>query len=119
MTISIVPLWALTVALETAGQLAFKTVASYPSAGAGVARWRYMAPRLPLWVGIGCYALQFLAWTAFLSLVPLGRGILLGSINVVVIMLAGRIVFHERLTRMRLVGMGMICLGVAVVGLGL
>jgi len=49
----------------------------------------------------------------------LGRGVLLGSINIVAIMLAGRLLFDERLTRMRLAGIGLICTGVAIVGLGL
>ena len=119
MALSVVPVWMVTVVLETVGQLAFKVAAVDPRAGDGLARWRYMARRPPLWLGITCYGLQFLAWTAFLSLVPLGRGVLLGSINMVAIMLAGRIIFRERLTHTRLVGIGLVSLGVAVVGLNL
>ncbi len=119
MALSVVPVWLVTVVLDTVGQLAFKAVAADPRAGEGLARWRYMARRPPLWLGIACYALEFLAWTAFLSLVPLGRGVLLGSINIVAIMLAGRVLFRERLTRMRLVGIGLVSVGVAIVGLNL
>jgi len=119
MALSVAPVWLVTVVLDTVGQLAFKAVAADPRAGDGLARWRYMARRPPLWLGIACYVLEFMAWTAFLSLVPLGRGVLLGSINIVAIMLAGRIIFRERLTRMRLVGIGLVSVGVAIVGLNL
>lgn len=112
-------LWLLTVGLDTAGQLAFKSVASDPLAGDGFARWRRMVRRPPLWLGVACYGIQFLAWTAFLSLVPLGRGVLLGCINMVAIMLGGRFLYGERLTGMRLAGIGLVSAGVAVVGLGL
>ncbi len=117
MIVAVVPVWLLTIALDTVGQLAFKAVASDSRAGEGIARWRYMASRPILWLGIACYAFEFLAWTAFLSLVPLGRGVLLGSINIVAILLAGRVIFHERLTPMRVAGVGLVGLGVAVVGL--
>ena len=119
MTISILPVWLATVLLSTVGQLAFKAAAGDPRAGDGMARWRYMARRPPLWLGISCYALDFLAWTAFLSLVPLGRGMLLVSINIALIMLAGRVLFRERLTRSRVIGIGLVSVGVAIVGFSL
>jgi len=119
MNTSIVAVWLLAVGLATAGQLALKSVAAEPMPEEGFARWRRMARRPRLWCGIACYVVEFLAWTAFLSMVPLGRGVLLGSINIVAIMLAGRLLFDERLTRMRLAGIGLICTGVAIVGLGL
>jgi drug/metabolite transporter (DMT)-like permease len=119
MTSSVVLVWLVTIVLDTIGQLAFKSVAVDPYPGVGIARWRYLARKPSLWLGISCYAFEFLAWTAFLSLVPLGRGVLLGSVNIVVIMLAGRLLFGERLTRLRLVGIGLVSIGVAVVGLDL
>ena len=60
--------------------------------------------------------LEFVIWLAFLSLVPLSEGVLLGSINIVAIMLAGRYFFAEKLSPLRVVGIGLISLGVAVVG---
>lgn len=118
MPIAVLPIWMLTVVLDTIGQLAFKSVANGSLAGCGIARWRHMARRPWLWLGIGCYVLEFLAWTAFLSLVPLGRGVLLGSINIAVITLAGWMLFHERLMPMHVLGIGLVTVGVAVVGLG-
>lgn len=106
----------LTVVLDTAGQLAFKAAAAHPDAGDGLARWMHMLARPWIWLGGGLYVFEFLAWIAFLSLVPLSRGVLLGSINIVVIMLAGRVLFHERLNRMRVLGIVLVTLGVALVG---
>lgn len=117
LQVPVVGVWLATVALDTVGQLAFKHVASDPLAS-GAARWRRMARQPWLWLGMGCYAFEFLAWTAFLSLVPLGRGVLLGSINIVAIMLAGRWLFGERLGRMQVAGICLVSAGVAVVGLG-
>ena len=118
MTTLIVMLWSLNIVLDTSGQLAFKRAALDASSGDGLARWRWMATRPWLWAGIGCFATEFLCWLAFLSLVPLSRGVLLGSINIVAIMLAGRLLFGERLSRWRVTGIVLIGVGVAVVGLG-
>jgi drug/metabolite transporter (DMT)-like permease len=108
----------LTVVLDTGGQLAFKAAAGDPEAGDGLARWKYMLARPWIWLGGGCYVFEFLAWIAFLTLVPLGRGLLLGSINIVAIMLAGRLLFGERLSRMRVIGILLVTAGVALVGVG-
>ncbi|WP_049623942.1 EamA family transporter [Frateuria defendens] len=111
-------LWLFNVVIDTGGQLAFKAAAGHPQAGEGLARWRHMARRPWLWIGIGCYVAEFLAWIAFLSLVPLSEGVLLGSINIVALMLAGRLLFGEKLTRLRVIGMLLVSVGVAVVGAG-
>ena len=107
-------LWVLNVVLDTGGQLAFKAAANAP--GDGLARWLHMARRPWLWLGIGCYVIEFLIWIAFLSLLPLSEAILLGSINIVAVMVAGRILFGEKLTRLRVAGIVLVTLGVAIVG---
>ena len=65
-----------------------------------------------------CYVAEFVAWLAFLSLVPLSVGVLLGSINIVVVMLAGYWLFDERLDRLRVAGIVLVSFGVAIVGVG-
>ena len=111
-------LWLLNIVLDTGGQLAFKAAAGDEAAGDGLARWRHMASRPWLWLGVGCYVIEFLVWIAFLSLIPLSEGVLLGSINIVAIMLAGRFLFGEELTRLRVLGIALVTLGVAIVGIG-
>lgn len=118
MPLLTIVLWLANVLLDTAGQLAFKAAAGDPEAGDGLARWRCMVARPWLWLGVGCYVFEFLVWIAFLSLLPLSEGVLLGSINIVAVMLAGRVLFGERLTRLRVAGIVLVSLGVAIVGMG-
>ena len=108
--------WLLNAALDTAGQLALKAAAG--AEGDGLARWRAMAGTPWLWLGVACYLGEFFAWLAFLSLLPLSKGVLLGSINIVAVMLAGRLLFRERLTPYRTAGMALVAGGVALVGMG-
>ncbi len=114
----VLALWIANVVLDTGGQLAFKAAAGDERAGDGLARWRYMLARPWLWTGIACYVAEFVVWIAFLSLVPLSEGVLLGSINIVAIMLAGRVLFHERLSPLRVTGILLVAAGVAIVGAG-
>ena len=65
-----------------------------------------------------CFIGEFVAWLAFLSLVPLAQGVLLGTTSIVVVMLGGRIMFHERFSRLRIAGILLIVAGVAIVGVG-
>jgi multidrug transporter EmrE-like cation transporter len=51
-------------------------------------------------------------------LVPLSEGVLLGSINIVAVMIAGRLLFAEKLSPLRTFGILLIAAGVAVVGIG-
>jgi drug/metabolite transporter (DMT)-like permease len=113
----VLTLWVLNVLVDSGGQLAFKAAAADPRAGDGLARWRYMARQPWLWAGIACYVAEFVLWLAFLSLVPLSEGVLLGSINIVAIMVAGRFLFAEKLSPMRVTGILLVSIGVAVVGL--
>ncbi|HVI56457.1 MAG TPA: EamA family transporter [Luteibacter sp.] len=114
----VLALWIANVVLDTGGQLAFKAAAGDDRAGDGLARWRYMLARPWIWTGIGCYVAEFVVWIAFLSLVPLSEGVLLGSINIVAIMIAGRFLFRERLSPLRVTGILLVAAGVAIVGAG-
>lgn len=118
MNLTIFVVWTITIVIDTIGQLAFKAAATENTQHSGVAHWKAMAIRPWIWVGIVSYIIEFFTWLMFLSLVPLSDGVMLGSINIVVILIAGRLFFNEALTRNRLIGVILICLGVTVVGLG-
>ncbi|MHB8535315.1 MAG: EamA family transporter [Sulfuricaulis sp.] len=107
--------WLLNILLDTAGHLAFKS-AAVTEHEVELQRWKIMLASPPIWIGIGCFCLEFGVWFALLSLIPLSLAMLIGSINIVVVMLAGRLLFQERLDRMRLIGMCLIALGVALAG---
>ena len=72
---------------------------------------------IPLWIGIVCFILEFVVWLAFLSVLTLSQGVLLGAINMVSIVIAGRFIFKEHLDRNRIIGISLITLGVLLVGL--
>jgi drug/metabolite transporter (DMT)-like permease len=109
-------LWLALLLLDTGGQMAFKAAARDERAGNGLARWRYMFARPWIWAGVSCYVGQFVVSIAFLSLVPLSKGVLLESISIVTIMVAGRLLFAERLSPLRLAGILLVAAGVAIVG---
>lgn len=109
-------LWLSNIMLDTGGQLAFKAASLAPRPANAGSHWLKLLVQPWLWLGIGCYVLEFLIWLAFLTLVPLSEGVLLGSINIVAIMLGGRLLFGERLSGLRIAGVLLIALGVAIVG---
>jgi drug/metabolite transporter (DMT)-like permease len=111
-------LWVLNIFLDTAGHLSFKAAAAVKAASEG-RQWRAMLRSMHLWTGLTCFCLEFAVWFALLSLIPLSQAVLIGSINIVVLMLAGRLLFRERLDGLRLGGMMLIAAGVALAGGGL
>jgi drug/metabolite transporter (DMT)-like permease len=107
--------WIANIVLDTVGHLAFKSAASAHDENE-LQRWKQMFRSPRLWIGITCFVLEFAVWFALLSLIPLSQAVLIGSINIVVVMLAGRLLFHERLDRLRVAGMSLIAIGVALAG---
>ena len=111
-------IWVLNVTLDTVGHVALKHAAIANHEGSSeLARWKSMLGSIPLWVGIICFCLEFLVWLAFLSVLSLSQGVLLGAINMVSIVIAGKLIFKERLDAMRLIGMMLITVGVIFVGM--
>jgi multidrug transporter EmrE-like cation transporter len=108
-------IWIINVTLDTAGHIALKHAAII-DADTVLARWKAMFFSIPLWVGIVCFCLEFVVWLAFLSVLTLSQGVLLGAINMVSIVIAGRFIFNEQLDNKRLIGISLITLGVIFVG---
>ena len=71
-----------------------------------------------LWAGIAAFVLLFLAWLAFIARVPLAKGVMMGSVTIVGVMIGGYIFFNERITPPRAIAVGLIALGVGLVGWG-
>ncbi|MDR0338782.1 MAG: EamA family transporter [Desulfovibrio sp.] len=111
-------LWLLNMLVDAGGQMSFKAAAMQGIGLNPVQHWKHMFSRPFIWLGILCYVLEFFVWLAFLAYVPLSVAIMLGSINIVAVMLAGRLAFGERLNSWRVAGILLITLGVAVVGIG-
>ena len=109
-------LWIGSVLLDTTGRLAFKSAAMTGSVEGEWQRWKAMLRSPALWAGILCFCLEFVVWLALLSLIPLSQAILIGSINIVAVALAGRMFFRERLDATRIAGFALITIGVALAG---
>ena len=110
-------LWLANIVIDTVGHLAFKraAVADHETEWK---RWRLMLSAPMIWIGVLCFVLEFLVWLALLSLIPLSLAVMLGAINIAVVMYAGKLIFGERLDRLRVAGMWLVTLGVALAGFG-
>jgi drug/metabolite transporter (DMT)-like permease len=106
--------WLINIVIDTAGHLSFKAAADRKAAAHG--SWLTMLRSVWVWIGVACFCLEFAVWFALLSLIPLSQAVLVGSINIVVLMIAGRLLFRERLDRLRVGGMILIAAGVALAG---
>ena len=118
MSLLVFIFWMLNITLDTGGHLAFKAAATQPDTEGELARWKAMANRPWIWIGVTCFVAEFVVWQGFLSLVPLSQGVLLGSINIVAMLIAGRFLFAEKFTPPRVIGCALIAIGVAIVGGG-
>jgi len=108
-------LWITNVVLDSGGRIAFKIAATNPAPELD-RRWTQMFRSAPVWIGILCFAVEFVAWLALLSLIPLSQAVLIGSINIVTVAIAGRLLFRERMIPLRLAGLALIAIGVMLAG---
>ena len=76
-----------------------------------------MAKHMWIWIGLLAYVAEILLWIAFLSLVPLSLGVLLGSLNIFCVLVGGRVFFGEKITKRRATAVTLIVIGVTLVGL--
>ncbi|HZR47184.1 MAG TPA: EamA family transporter [Candidatus Manganitrophaceae bacterium] len=118
MTWTATLLWVANLFFDTVGQLSFKASATSAEEASGLARWKKMLTNVWIWVGVSAYVMEFLFWLAFLSVVPLSQAVLLGSVNILAVMIGGRIFFGEKLTLRRTAAALLIATGVALVGWG-
>jgi drug/metabolite transporter (DMT)-like permease len=103
---------------DIVGQLAFKAAAMGAGESDGLARWLEMLKNKWIWVGLAAYVCEIFSWLGLLSLVPLSVAVLLGSLNILGVMLGGRLLFAEKITKRRTAAVCLITLGVVCVGLG-
>ena len=111
-------LWAANLIIDTLGHLSFKAATNRTGDLEGLAHWRALARGPMMWVGIACFAAESWLWLALLSFVPLSQGVLIGSVNIIGVMIGGRLFFAEQITPARLCGIGLVAIGVALAGWG-
>jgi multidrug transporter EmrE-like cation transporter len=77
-----------------------------------------LARNLPVIMGFGCYGLSTMIYLSVLARLELSLAYPTVSLGYVLVMLLSRLIFHEPVSRTRWLAAGLICLGVALVGLG-
>ena len=104
---------------NSAGQLLFKAAALRATGGKGLGHyWWDLAVQPLLWLGVVVYVAEFFLWLAFLSVVPLWQGVMVASIDILMVMVAARIFFGEAITPPRVAAISLIAIGVGLVGWG-
>jgi undecaprenyl phosphate-alpha-L-ara4N flippase subunit ArnE len=95
---------AITILLETGQQLAFK----HASKAAGLKPWWML-------LGAGMYAPQQLCWMFTLTLLPLAIAAPLLGASYVTVPLASGLVFREKISKKRWLGILLIVCGIALI----
>jgi len=105
---------------NTAGQLLFKgaSIRADRAEAAGRTHWQALAADPLMWLAIFLYVFEFFIWLAFLSVVPLWQGVMVACVDILLVMLGGRLFFNEHLTPARITAIGLIAIGVLLVGAG-
>ncbi len=118
MTPTATLLWLLCVSIDMVGHLSFKAAAKAGNVDSQVESWRLMLTNPLLWVGISGFVIEFFVFMAFVAMVPLSLATLVSTFNIILVMIGGRIVFKEALTKPRLIAVVLITVGVMLVGWG-
>ena len=117
MTLTATLLLAAVLIGTAGGQLLFKA-ASLRGARAGSSYWLALAVDPVLWLALLVYVTELVLYMAFLSIVPLWQGVMVVSLDLLLVMIGGRIFFAEALTLPRVAAVSLIAGGVFLVGWG-
>jgi drug/metabolite transporter (DMT)-like permease len=108
-------LLAFCVLAETVQQISFKLGAARAD---GAAAWAGAILRHPLiWLGVGLWAVESIAWVLVLQRLPLTLAYPMMTLTYATVPLAGVLLLRERMSRRQIAGAGLIFAGVALVGL--
>ncbi|KPA98579.1 transporter [Pseudomonas asplenii] len=121
MTLTVVLLVAFSIVLDVLGQLCFKIgLDRLPELEGGFrlnAFWGQVFNAPLLWCGIGAYAVEFLVWLEALSRAPLSLLFPAAALGYCGVVLAGKVVLGETVSRRRWMGTLVITLGVMLVAI--
>ena len=122
MTLTGVVLVAFSIVLDVIGQLCFKMgLDRLPELEGGVrlnAFWGQVFNAPLLWAGIGAYVIEFFVWLEALSRAPLSLLFPAAALAYCGVVLVGKLVLGETVSRRRWLGTLVITLGVMLVAIG-
>jgi len=121
VTLTVVLLVAFSIVLDVIGQLCFKIgLDRLPELEGGFrlnAFWGQVFNAPLLWAGIGAYAIEFFVWLEALSRAPLSLLFPAAALAYCGVVLAGKVVLGETVSRRRWLGTLVITLGVMLVAI--
>lgn len=119
MTLTVVVLLVFSIVLDVIGQLCFKLgVDRLPEISGGFrlsAFWGQVLNAPLLWAGIGAYVIEFFVWLEALSRAPLSLLFPLAALAYCLVVLVGKVVLGETVSRRRWLGTLVITAGVMLV----
>jgi drug/metabolite transporter (DMT)-like permease len=119
LTPTVILLIALCIVLDVIGQLAFKLGLDRLPEHVGGFRLRHFSRQIAgaplLWCGVACYSVLFVSWLEVLSLAPLSLVFPAISLSYCGVVLGGRLVLGETVSRRRWLGTVVITTGVMLV----
>ena len=112
-----VGLWVAFIALNTATQLAFKRASgTLDSVEMGAQFVEMAVGQSAVWVAIAGYVAVFLVWIRILQASPLSRAFLMSALVYIPVTLGAWAIFGEAVGAVRIAGIVLIVLGVALLG---
>jgi drug/metabolite transporter (DMT)-like permease len=122
VTLTVVVLVAFSILLDVIGQLCFKMgLDRLPELEGGFrlnAFWGQVFNAPLLWAGIGAYVIEFFVWLEALSRAPLSLLFPAAALAYCGVVLVGKLVLGETVSRRRWLGTLVITLGVMLVAIG-
>ena len=119
MTLTVVLLVAISIVLDVIGQLCFKLgLDRLPELEGGFrqnAFWGQVFNAPLLWAGIGAYVIEFFVWLEALSRAPLSLLFPAAALAYCGVVLAGKVILGETVSRRRWLGTMVITAGVMLV----
>ena len=118
MTLTAWMLLTAVLVLDTGSHLLLKAASSQAQEKSGLQFVQALVGDARVWCAVAAFVLLFLAWIAFLSVVPLAQGVMAGCITIAGVMIGGNLWFGEAITQKRAIAVSLIAGGVLLVGLG-
>jgi multidrug transporter EmrE-like cation transporter len=116
-----VALILVSVAFATAGQFTLKAAMNRVTEGSpsssSVDTLTNAAKEPRLWAGLALFGISAVFWLVVLAKVPLSFAYPFVGLSYIVIVLVARLVLHEHVPTLRWVGVAVVAMGIAIVGL--
>jgi multidrug transporter EmrE-like cation transporter len=109
LTLAMLSLIGFCIVMETGREVCFKMTAT-------ITTWQTTLLHPITWAGIGCWAIENLAWARVLASVPLSIAFPIMALSYVTIAMSGALIFKETINLQHAAGVALVTLGVICAG---